>query len=339
MGRLTKEQVEFIKNNVNLLTNQEIADKLGCSKSTVSNWRKKLGISFSETHNFSQYNQYIIDSYSKKTAKKIAEEIGCSKSYITKTWRENGLQGKINRQYYSDFDFFERIDNEDKAYVLGLLASDGCVYTRNNHEGLMQIALQKQDKEILEKIKLAMSSENPILENKRSYVFSIVSNKIYNDLVKIGITPKKTWDLDLEKIFSQVPFEYWKDFIRGYFDGDGCISSQELISNSNVAIAIPLKTGYVLSEKLKSIGLNNTIVEDKRVEHYQLPFCNIVFKNTTEKYCFLKYIYNTKSNLFLLRKREKASTLMKNIETNSTNRKENITAVLKWGELLENLRR
>ena len=339
MGRLTKEQVEFIKNNVVLLTNQEMADKLGCNKSTISNWRKKLGISFSETHDFSQYNQYIIDNYYTKTAKKISEEIGCSKSYVTKIWRENNLIGKTTRQYYSNFNFFEIIDNEDKAYILGLIASDGCIYTRDDHEGLMQIALQKRDKEILEKVKLVMSSENPILENKKSCVFSIVSDKIYNSLIKIGITPKKTWDLNLEKIFSHIPYKYWNDFIRGYFDGDGSISLQKLISQSSIAIAIPLKAGLVLSEKLKHIGLNNVIIEDKRTEHYQYPFCNIIFKNTAEKYCFLKYIYNTDSNLFLARKKEKALELIKNIEINSTNRKENITAVLKWGELLESLRR
>ena len=73
MGRLTNEQIEFIKNNVGTLTNQEIANKLNCSKSTVSNWRKKLGISFSKLHDFSKYTQYIIDNYNIKTSKKIDE--------------------------------------------------------------------------------------------------------------------------------------------------------------------------------------------------------------------------------------------------------------------------
>ena len=63
MGRLTNEQIEFIKNNVGTLTNQEIANKLNCSKSTVSNRRKKLNLSFSDLHDFSSYNQYIVENY------------------------------------------------------------------------------------------------------------------------------------------------------------------------------------------------------------------------------------------------------------------------------------
>ena len=70
MGRLTNEQLEFTKNNVGTLTNQEIANKLNCNKSTVSNCRKKLNLSFSDLHDFSNYNQYIIDNYNKKKSKK-----------------------------------------------------------------------------------------------------------------------------------------------------------------------------------------------------------------------------------------------------------------------------
>ena len=39
-----------------------MANKLNCNKSTVSNWRKKLNLSFSDLHDFSNYNQYIIDN-------------------------------------------------------------------------------------------------------------------------------------------------------------------------------------------------------------------------------------------------------------------------------------
>jgi hypothetical protein len=50
---------------------------------------------------------------------------------------------------------------------------------------------------------------------------SIKNSKLYNDLINKGVTRNKTYDL----IFPDkeiLPEKYIKDFIRGYFDGDGC---------------------------------------------------------------------------------------------------------------------
>lgn len=90
MGRLTKEQIEFIKENTGKLTNREMSEILGCDRHTISHWRERLGLSFSDLHDFSSYNNYIIENYNKKTSTKLSQEIGCSKSYITKIWREAG---------------------------------------------------------------------------------------------------------------------------------------------------------------------------------------------------------------------------------------------------------
>ena len=47
----------------------------------------------------------------------------------------------------------------------------------------------------------------------------IGSKEIYNDLLKLGLRPKKSKRLTLPKI----PSKYFSDFTRGYFDGDGCV--------------------------------------------------------------------------------------------------------------------
>ena len=47
------------------------------------------------------------------------------------------------------------------------------------------------------------------------------------------------------------------------------------------------------------------------------------------------YLYITEKTLSLKRKQQKALNIISNIENNITNRKENIIAVKKWGELLE----
>ena len=60
-----------------------MAQELGCSKSTISNHRKHLGISASMLNsNLREHTQYICEQYGKKTSTKLANELNCSKDFI-----------------------------------------------------------------------------------------------------------------------------------------------------------------------------------------------------------------------------------------------------------------
>lgn len=338
MGRLTKEQIEFIKNNVDILTNQEIADKLGCNKSTISNWRKKLNISFSDLHDFSQYNQYIIDNYKKKTSKKLAEEIGCSKEYVQKIWQKHNLKGKTTRQYYANFNYFSLIDTPNKAYILGLICSDGCIYKRDNHEGMWQITLQKQDVQILEDIKKEIQADNPIKLNDNTATLTIVSQQMYNDLLKLGIVPKKTYTMDLHNVFENIPHYLLKDFIHGYFDGDGSITVRDIPSKAKIQFAMPERFIKSFQQVLLQYKIESHWNKDERAEKYTIPFGNLVINGASNKYCLLKLMF-LDNTISIKRKAQLCQQLCEQIQSNITNRSENRTAVKKWEELLENLRR
>lgn len=338
MGRLNKEQINFIKENVDTLTNQEIADKIGCCKSTVSNWRKKLGISFSELHDFSNYHKYIIANYNKKTSTALAKEIGCSKSYIIKVWRENNLQGKTIRRYYANFDYFNIINSPNKAYIIGLICSDGCIYKRDRHEGLWQITLQQQDEELLYQIKKEIKADNPIKYGKNTATLTIVNQKMYENLLNIGITPKKTYSLNLEEVIKHIPKTYWKDFLHGYFDGDGSITVRDIPSKSKIQFALPEHNISFFKEMLDYYGIKASWNKDNRTYKYTIPFGNLCINGADNKYCLLQ-LFKLENTISLKRKEKLIDKLCQQIQNNITNRKENITAVRKWGELLENLRR
>lgn len=338
MGRLTKEQIEFIKNNVGILTNQEIANKIGCNKSTISNWRKKLNLSFSDLHDFSKYTQYIIDNYEKKTSKKLAEEIGCSKEYVKKIWSENNFKNKTTRRYYSNFNYFNSIDTPNKAYILGLICSDGCIYKRDNHEGLWQITLQKQDKQVLEDIKKEISADNPIKENDNTATLTIVSQQMYDDLLNLGITPKKTYTMDLWQVINNIPSCLLKDFIHGYFDGDGSITVRDIPSKAKIQFAMPEYFILPFQNALLQYGIESHWNKDERITKYTIPFGNLVINGASNKYCLLQ-LFQLENTISINRKMQLCQQLCKQIRSNKTNRSENITAVVKWEELLENLRR
>ena len=62
-----------------------------------------------------------------------------------------------NYKYKKNENLFKNIDNEFKAYILGFIASDGCLYNNS-----ITITIHKKDRDILEKIRNYISKDIPI---------------------------------------------------------------------------------------------------------------------------------------------------------------------------------
>lgn len=116
--------------------------------------------------------------------------------------------------------FFKKWTPE-MAYILGFFTADGSMIKnkRNTHF----IEFQITDKDLLKKIRNTLGSNHKITKRKRNknqkniYRLQIGSKTIFNDLLRLGITPRKSKTIKLPKI----PPKYLNHFIRGYFDGDG----------------------------------------------------------------------------------------------------------------------
>lgn len=133
-----------------------------------------------------------------------------------------------NRKYTLNEDYFEKIDSEDKAYFLGLLYADGNINPDNN---TIRLRLQERDKYILEKFSEKCGSNRPIRLNKLNNVkwqdssdLSLSSIKMFNDIQNKGCFINKTFTLNFPTE-KQVPNYLIRHFIRGVFDGDGCVNS------------------------------------------------------------------------------------------------------------------
>lgn len=121
------------------------------------------------------------------------------------------------RKYTIDESFFEIIDTEQKAYFLGLLYADGY---NNRKSNTVSIRLQGRDIDILEKFKEAIKTDRPIKIYNGYVDFSITNMKISKDLEILGCMQKKSLVLEFPTCISQDLIHH---FIRGYFDGDGCV--------------------------------------------------------------------------------------------------------------------
>lgn len=339
----------YILENYKTKTNAQMALECGCHRSTISNKRKKLGISATELNKaLREKTSYICEMYGRKTAHQISNELSCSVSFVRKIWEENGLCGTKSTVYSYKENYFEKIDTPEKAYWLGFIASDGCLYRREGHQGMISLSVNEKDVEILDNFKKELDTAKPISistdkrrPNTKMASLQITGDKIFNDILSLGIGVRKTFDMELDKIFENIPKKFIFDFILGYFDGDGSIyiPQERKISESHICIAAPIKSLEVFQKILLLYNIESSIIKDKR--KYSQPFGRLELKNTTEKYCFLKKIYssNIKS---LIRKKERANILLQRIEDNATNHSENIKAVnfyksvvLKREELLE----
>lgn len=119
----------------------------------------------------------------------------------------------VNDNYFSE-------QNERMAYLLGFFAADGNVSNKNNR---IQSQLSIKDKTHLEKIhqEIGGSEVYEYLSNgHKSCGWHCFSAQIKRDLAEYGIVPNKTGTLTIPKKLNK---QYWRDFIRGYFDGDGSV--------------------------------------------------------------------------------------------------------------------
>ena len=185
--------------------------------------------------NIKDYQEEITKLYKEgKNGKEISSLLGFKYhqpvyNYFKKMgWPRIGKHGK--KTYKIDENFFKCINTESKAYILGFICADGHI-----ERDRLSIILSIKDRDILEKIRSALHSNHPIKIVYRLNPYKKSNNKILTlvtlmigsvELVKplfnMGLTSNKTYTLNGD-ILKYVPKYLMRDFLRGYFDGDGSI--------------------------------------------------------------------------------------------------------------------
>lgn len=180
----------------------------------------------------------IQDYLSGLSAEVLGERYGLSDVAVRNYLRKHGVQ--IRSSYDSTYDssrqspyhfnehWLDELDCAEKFYFLGFFAADGCNSKKYNNA---KIKLQTCDLELLEKFKILLESDRPIYnvcqkrakEGKEFFAvnFELTSKYFCEKLEELGLPERKTYTLQLP---DYVPDKYFRDYIRGLFDGDGNIS-------------------------------------------------------------------------------------------------------------------
>ncbi|HEX5186476.1 MAG TPA: hypothetical protein VFV86_06260, partial [Nitrososphaeraceae archaeon] len=177
----------------------------------------------------SEYNNILIQYNKNQDRKYLAKlynvTVATINDILFKLGISKPLQGNGARKYSFNYNYFDIIDTEDKAYFLGLLYADG---NNCNKRGVVRLELQSSDVNILEKFNKYIDNHKPIrYTNKHNYnkaEIELVSKSFSFQLSKLGCVPNKSLILRFPTEY-QVPYDLTHHFVRGYFDGDGCLSS------------------------------------------------------------------------------------------------------------------
>lgn len=185
--------------------------------------------------------------------KQIGEIYGASGSSISSKAKKLNI---IKERKYN-IHVFDNIDTEEKAYWLGFLFADGCVYNSPKRYAL-SLALKATDYDHVKKFKNFLEDTrddsvikvSTINKNNKSYSearYVVCSIDIVRKLVSYGCVPRKSLILKFpeESIFKEKKLIF--DFIRGYIDGDGCLCSK----GKNQRLYISINGTYDFLSKIK----------------------------------------------------------------------------------------
>lgn len=172
----------------------------------------------------------IVNLYeSGSTLEEIGKVFNCTVQAIWHHLNKLGVPRRqgANRKFHFNYDFFEKIDTEEKAYWLGFLYADGHI----RPSGEIILVLQNRDKDHLIKFNESIDSSYLIKTYFLSGHFSarlrLRHKKTVKDINNLGFGFDKTF-----KFQVNISKEFQRHFWRGIFDGDGSFFTYTNSSNS-----------------------------------------------------------------------------------------------------------
>ena len=310
----------------------DIANMYGVSTSTIRNRLDKCNIkrrNASESHTIHKIDeQEMINLYLKgmnliELGEKYNVSYGTIKNRLLKNQiklrsrsesklleHRNHSPNKHGRKYYLNHKYFQTWSS-NMAYITGFLSADGYI----KDTGVVKISLQEADKELLYMINKELESTyniNFLLKkcgDKQHLSCELLIHSIHmvRDLVNIGVTPRKSLTVNMDKI----PCEYRLDFIRGYFDGDGSVGEQWSKKSKIPMIRTRFCSGsekmmYQIVQELSCHGVPPVNVKKSKGKNLY----NIEYSQRASKKIY-NIFYKNNPSIFLRRKKDKFENILK----------------------------
>lgn len=262
------------------------------------------------------YQEYIAGNLK---IKDVYEKYNVNQNAMDYLFAERGyIKRSILRKNNIKTNIFNPVNTPEAAYILGFYIADGCLSGNK-----FVITISEKDKELLEKIRNYMSPITKLIykpERVNSkgivshpmYSFAFSCKELVTHLEKLGLGKNKTY---LNKsIKNVIPKEYMWDFIRGYFDGDGCISSSKVTKTIKGVSYNYINIGFtIISKDLNILNELNEFFNSEGINSHVYPDNKGNYLVGTHSKLEIEKIYTkiyTSSNFFMKRKCDKFNEIM-----------------------------
>lgn len=231
------------------------------------------------------------------TEKLIGTKFGVGNGVVARVLNKHNIaKRKTFKIYEIDENYFKSIDTANKAYILGFIYADGFVRKDNLN---LSVVVHTKDIDILEKIISELKTNIEIkhvnykdINNNRTHSRIDICNKnICSDLNKLGCMNNKTFDLK----FPNLEHDLISHFVRGFMDGDGCISIKD---GKNKFYSLSFTGTKDMMEELKNI-----LDVDNKITYYRNAYALSIGKKK-DVLRILAWIYSN-AELYLERKYSK----------------------------------
>lgn len=254
--------------------------------------------------------EYLDTPEEQRSLTKLGQKYGIKRQTLSKHLKDRGYE-VINYQnrLRCDETVFDKIDNEEASYWLGFLYADGNISSIGNR---LEVHLAIKDLKHLEKFRKFLKLETEIRSgiDSKGYGFchlSIRNKHLWNSLNNLGCSPQKSLILKFPNtnIFIgniKQKEELIKHFIRGYIDGDGCLSLFKS-SNGSIKTELSLVGTKDFLKHINKLFKNKGYIRNKSCKNWENKSYSLKFSNVPSR-IIARFLYEN-SNIYLERKYNK----------------------------------
>ena len=247
--------------------------------------------------------QYLFDSAGHTSSREYVE-------YFHGKYTETQVRDKLNRchvpfqkrihqrqrnQTPVNHDFFAEIDNKEKAYVLGFFVADGHIRARSS--GCYRVGFTSGDKDHLLLIRDLLDSKHKLYEKRDSraktkcYDLFVSSKTMVGNIRSLGYDARKSYT----STYPDIPSDLDSHFIRGVFDGDGCLS-RKIVKGKYCYPQLDFNGSYCLVSEI-----NNRLPKHVAIRQVKRNMWKIGF-SCRKAFDVLEWMYTDSDGLRLERK-------------------------------------
>lgn len=304
----TDAEIQFLTNNFETTLFRDLSKILGRTESAIRAKCFDLNLFKKSPWTDDEIN-FVKDNYMEMKTSDISRLLNRTMNSIELKASRMGLK---KYPYTCNYSYFNEIDTEEKAYWLGFLTADGWINkSKKTNSGVVGVELQYGDIGHLKKFNKSICGNYQIADrwrpcsistkdqnkNHHTCIIRIFSTTMYTTLCNLGFSNNKSYDFCIPNIRNDLIRHY----IRGYFDGDGCLCFTNKSFRINFTTASRTLNNDVVNI-LRTSGIN--VSESNYVNDFQTIMYKIDICRQQDKINFLNWIYDN-CTIYLDRKYKK----------------------------------